>query len=454
MQIELNYGRRKLPLELPDDLEVTVLRKPTMPVLPDPSRAVQKALREPVGTAPLGQLALGARSAAIAICDITRPVPNGTFLRPLIEVLLQGGIPAGAIRVLVATGLHRPNLGSELEELIGDPWVRRTVRVENHYATRDEDHVLLGRTGTRGTVVRLDKRFVEADLRIATGLVEPHFMAGYSGGRKVIAPGLAHAETITTFHSARFMADPKASNCNFEGNPLHEEQLEIVRMLGGALALNTVVDEERRLSFINFGEIVASHNAAVAFARNYAEVPVQHRYKTVVTSSAGYPLDSTYYQTVKGMVGPIDILEPGGRLIVASECSEGLGSAEFIEAQSSLIRLGPTEFLRSILSKSHAAIDEWQTQMQLKPMAIGTLQLYSTGLSPAQHALTGVADIESVRSAVLDSVTASGDRAVAVIPEGPYVVPFFRSQKLKNGGAGNLIGGHSKHFNEHERSKQ
>ena len=177
------------------------------------------------------------------------------------------------------------------------------------------------------------------------------------------------------------MADPNAINCNFEGNPLHEEQLEIVRMLGGALALNTVVDEARALSFINFGEIVASHAQAVAFVRNYAEVSVKRRFKTVVTSAAGYPLDRTYYQTVKGMVGPIDILEPAGRLIVASECSEGLGSAEFVDSQRRLIQLGSDEFLRRILLKSHADIDEWQTQMQLKPMAVGTLQLYSTGLS-------------------------------------------------------------------------
>jgi lactate racemase len=427
MQVELNYGRGTLPVELPDDLPVTVVRKPTMPVISEPVAAVRKALREPIGTPPLGHLARNARSAAIAICDITRPVPNHLFLRPLIENLLEAGIPAGAIRVLVATGLHRPNLDAELDELIGDPWVMRTVRVENHYATRDEDHVLLGTTATRGTVVRLDKRFVEADLKIATGLVEPHFMAGYSGGRKVIAPGLAHAETITTFHRARFMADPHAVNCQIEGNPLHEEQLEIVRMLGGALALNTVVDEARRLSFVNFGEIVASHAEAVDFVRHFAEVPVNRRFKTVVTSAAGYPLDRTYYQTVKGMVGPMDILEPGGRLIIASECSEGLGSAEFVNAQRRMIQLGSDEFLRRILLKSHADIDEWQTQMQLKPMAIGTLQLYSTGLKPAQHALTGVTSIDSVRSAVLESIAASSDPAVAVIPEGPYVVPFWRS---------------------------
>jgi len=426
MQVELNYGRDKLPIDLSDSLQVRVVRKPVMPVLSDPEAEVLSALAEPVGTAPLAELARTARSAAIAICDITRPVPNSLFLRPLIHTLIKAGIAARNIVVLVATGLHRPNLGTELEKLVGDPWVLRTVRVENHYATSDEDHLLLGRTRTRGTVVRLDKRFVDADLKIATGLVEPHFMAGYSGGRKVIAPGLAQAETIMTFHNARFMADPNASNCNFDGNPLHEEQLEIVKMLGGALALNTVIDEERQLSFVNFGEIVASHHAAVEFSRRYSEVPVPRRFHTVVTGAAGYPLDATYYQTVKGMVGPIDILAPGGRLIIASECSEGIGSAEFVEAQRRLIQLGPDRFLQSILLKSHAAIDEWQTQMQLKAMSQGSIHLYSTGLDEAQHALTGVTRIDSVSSAVGDSVEASGDNAVAVIPEGPYVIPFYR----------------------------
>jgi nickel-dependent lactate racemase len=183
---------------------------------------------------------------------------------------------------------------------------------------------------------------IAASRAAGSGLVEAHFLAGYSGGCKVIAPGLARAETITTFHSARFMADPNASNCNFEGNPLHEEQLEIVRMLGDAFALNTVIDEERRPSFVNFGEIVVSHLAAVEFARGYSELPVPRRFHTVVTSAAGYPLDATYYQTVKGMVGPIDILAPGGRLIIASECSEGIGSGEFVEASDGLSGSGRT----------------------------------------------------------------------------------------------------------------
>jgi nickel-dependent lactate racemase len=328
--------------------------------------------------------------------------------------------------VIVATGLHRPNEGKELQELIGDPWVLENVRVVNHVARNDDEHVDLGLTSTRATVVKIDKRFVEADIRIATGLVEPHFMAGYSGGRKVIAPGLAHAETITTFHSSRFMADPASANCNLVGNPLHEEQLEIVRLLGGALALNTVIDEDRNLAMVNFGEIVSSHQQAVDFVRSYCEISVPRRFGTVVTSAAGYPLDKTYYQTVKGMVGAMNILEPGGDLIIASECDEGMGSAEFVNAQRRLVQSGPDRFLASLMQKSHADIDEWQTQMQLAPMSIGNVYLYSDGLAESDRFLTGVQCVDSVNQAVQASL-ARHDRAIAVIPEGPYVIPFVRA---------------------------
>lgn len=427
MKVDLRYGRADLAIHLPANASVTVVGKPNMPLLVDPRAAVETAIASPTGARSLAKLASGARSACIAICDITRPVPNHLFLRPMIETLISAGMSPEAITVLVATGLHRPNEGDELQELIGDPWVLETVHVANHFARNDEDHVELGRTPTRGTVVRIDRRFAEADLRIATGLVEPHFMAGYSGGRKLIAPGLAHAETITTFHSARFMADPAAANCNFEGNPLHEEQLEIVKMLGGALALNTVIDEHRQLSYVNFGEIIESHAQAVDFVRQYCEVPVPRRFGTVVTTAAGYPLDKTYYQTVKGMVGAIDILEPGGDLIIASECSEGMGSDEFVAAQRRLVASGADAFLADILHKSHADIDEWQTQMQLKPMAIGNVHLYTDQLPKKFHEFTGVNVIDSLDEAIRQSVDRGHDRAVAVIPEGPYVVPFYRA---------------------------
>ena len=172
-------------------------------------------------------------------------------------------------------------------------------------------------------------------------------------------------------------------------------------------------------------EIVASHQAAVDFVSAATSVPIGRRFSTVVTSSAGYPLDKTYYQTVKGMVTPLDILEPGGTLIIASECSEGFGSTEFREAQARLVALGPERFLATLRAKSLAEIDEWQTEMQLKPMRRGTVELYSTGLSGDDRALTGVGMIDDVCDAIRRSIARAGDAGVAVIPEGPYVVPRF-----------------------------
>jgi nickel-dependent lactate racemase len=426
-QTSISYGRGHLPLELPGDAIPTIIRKKPLPKLSNTYASIAQALEQPIGSQSLSELARGRKSACILICDITRPVPNALFLRPMIETMIAAGISPANITVLVATGLHRPNLGEELAELVGDPWVLETVRVENHYARNDDDHVDLGFTSTRRTPVKLNKLFVEADLRIATGLVEPHFMAGWSGGRKVIAPGVAHHETIRTFHSARFMEDPLAVQCNLIGNPLHEEQLEIVKLLGEVYGLNTVLDEDRDLVYVTFGEIIASHAAAVDFVSDATRVAVQRRFPTVVTSSAGYPLDKTYYQTIKGMVTPLDILEPGGTLIMVSECSEGFGSHEFREAQGRLIELGAERFLATLTAKSLAEIDEWQTEMQLKPMRLGQVELYSSGLAGEDRSMTGVTMIDDIGAAIQRSIIRSGDSAVAIIPEGPYVIPHFEA---------------------------
>ncbi|HLN07924.1 MAG TPA: nickel-dependent lactate racemase [Xanthobacteraceae bacterium] len=422
-RVDLAFGRGHLPVHLPARAEPTVIRKAALAKLPDPSGAIRRTFANPVGARPLAELARGRSSACILVCDITRPVPNRLFLRPMIETLTSSGIPLNTITVLVATGLHRPNEGDELAEVIGDPWVLAEVRVENHFARNEADHVDLGRTRTRSTPVSIDRRFLEADLRIATGLVEPHFMAGWSGGRKVVAPGVAGHETIRTFHSARFMEDPLAIQCNLAGNPLHEEQLEIVRMVGEIYALNTVIDEDRNLVHVSFGEIIESHLSAVAFVTDATRIRVPRRFSTVVTSSAGHPLDKTYYQTIKGMVTPLDILAPGGTLIVASACSEGFGSPEFRAAQARLVELGPERFLATLTAKTLAEVDEWQTEMQLKSMRVGRVQLYTTGLDAEERRITGVEIITNLDAAIADSIDQHGDPALAVIPEGPYVVP-------------------------------
>jgi len=422
----MKYGKAGLPLDLPDTVEATLIQKQPMPVLKDPQKAIKAAFASPVHSKTLLEEAKGCRSACILICDITRPVPNGHILPPLIKELLEAGMNPASITILVATGLHRPSEGDELRELVGSDWVSDMIPIANHFARNDDDHEYIGTT-SGGIEARLDRRFLKADLRIVIGLVEPHFMAGYSGGRKIIAPGVAHETTIRSFHCAQILEDCKSASCVIEGNPLHHAQMEILRMVGKCLAINTVIDEDKQISFVNFGEIEQSHLKAIAFVKQYAIIRVNRRFKTVVTSSAGYPLDKTYYQTVKGMVGAVDILEPGGNLIIVSACSEGVGSPEYAEAQVCLVNQGPEKFLEDILVKQYAAIDEWQTEMQVKAMKRANIYLYTEGLTKEQQALTGVSLITSPVAAIMESVKAHGDCRVAVIPEGPYVVPLFVS---------------------------
>jgi nickel-dependent lactate racemase len=250
-------------------------------------------------------------------------------------------------------------------------------------------------------------------------------MAGYSGGRKLVAPGVAYQDTILKFHTAHILEHSKSANCIIDGNPLHNEQIEIVRAIGGVLALNVVIDEERRIGFVNFGDIEMSHLEAVAFMRKYAEVPVSRRFKTIVTTSAGYPLDKTYYQTVKGMVGVIDILEPGGTIIIASECSEGMGSQEFVAAQRLLCEVGSDQFMSILDGRDKALIDEWQTEMLIKALRVGKIQLYATGLSRDDLKDIYIEPVSSVEETIEASIKAHGEREIAVVPEGPYVIPLF-----------------------------
>lgn len=422
---KLRYGRGVLEVRVSESAAVDVLRKPRQELLPRPAAAVADALDAPLEAPPLGAYCAGGRSACIVICDVTRPVPNGLLLRPFIDRLIAGGIPVvPAITILVATGLHRPNLGEELWRLIGDPWVLDHVKVLNHDANDASANADLGEAAS-GTPVALNRTFLEADVRIVLGLVESHFMAGYSGGRKLIAPGIAGNRTIRSLHSDRYMGDPLAEIGRIDGNPLHREQLVIARMAGPVFAVNTVLDEERRLAFVNAGELFASHANAVTVARRSCEVRCRHPYDLIVTSAAGAPLDATYYQTVKAMVAPLDVLATGGAMLVVSACSEGLGSGAFRIAQGKLCQDGSSAFLTGLARKSQADDDEWQTQMLLRAARLGHVHLYTDGLDDADHELTGVAWCTNPHEFVREFVARRPDARVALIPDGPYVLPLL-----------------------------
>lgn len=423
MQVKLEYGKQGYLLTLPDEYQVDVLKKPVMPIIENVWDALNQSFSYPAGAAPLETVSASKTSVCIAICDITRPVPNGVILPVLIKRLITSGISKERICILVATGLHGPNEGPDLLEVVGDPWTLSHIDVVNHFARKDEDHADLGLTAN-GTRVLIDRRFVEADLKIVIGLVEPHFMAGFSGGRKLIVPGLSHAETIRRIHSNAFLGNGLATNCNLDGNPLHMEQLEIAKLMGEVYAINVVLDDRRNVGFVNFGELVQSHHEAIAFLRMYAQLKIDRCYKTIVTSAAGYPLDSSYYQTVKAMTGAMLAMENGGSMFVVSSCKDGLGSSEYRAAQKKLHDLGISGFLADIAQKTHADVDEWQTQMQIRAMKRCNINLFTRGLDREEKRLTCVNMVDDMETAITKWVETCGDRTVAVIPEGPYVIPM------------------------------
>ncbi|MCD6360482.1 MAG: nickel-dependent lactate racemase, partial [Armatimonadetes bacterium] len=222
MNITLRYGKSGLDVELPDGNVRHVLRQHELAAYDDPRAAVAEAVAAPIGAPPLAELARGRSDACIIVSDLTRPVPNAHILPPVLDALMGAGLDAGNILILVATGLHRANTPDELREMLGDEVMAGGVRIENHDARDDRAHVWFGETA-RGITAGIDRRWVEADLKILTGLVEPHLMAGYSGGRKAICPGVAARETIMGFHGPQMIEDRAARNGNLIANPVHEE---------------------------------------------------------------------------------------------------------------------------------------------------------------------------------------------------------------------------------------
>jgi nickel-dependent lactate racemase len=421
MRITLDYGRTGLDVDLPDARVVGPLAIQPVAPLDNPEAAVADALAQPIGAPPLAAVARGRKNACILVCDVTRPVPNRLILPPLLRTLEDQGLNCRDICILVATGLHRPNEGTELEEMLGPEVVAR-YRVENHHGKVLAEHDYLGTT-PRGVPVYLDRRYVRADLKITTGLIEPHLMAGYSGGRKVICPGIAALETVKVWHGPQFLEHPNADCGIVAGNPVHEESTRIARMAGCDFIVNVCLDGQRRITWVGAGHMERAWEEGVRFVQNVVRVPVPAPLDVVVTSCAGYPLDATFYQAVKGMTGALPIVKRGGTIIVAASLSEGLGSPEF----QSLMTDNPDlkAFKQRILGKDYFVLDQWQLEEMAKVVAKCKVKMVSHGLPAETLRRCYVEPAATVEQAVADSLAEYGpDARVAVIPKGPYVLPY------------------------------
>ncbi|HXT57960.1 MAG TPA: nickel-dependent lactate racemase [Pirellulales bacterium] len=419
MRFHLEYGRTGLEIELPGDRVVRSLAYKDAPPLPDPAAVLAQRLAQPTGTRPLAELARGRQTACILICDITRPVPNELILTPLLAALEAAGIARQAITILVATGLHRPNEGEELVELVGRR-IYENYRIENHHGKVLDEHVYLG-DSPRGVPIWLDRRYVEADLKIAVGLIEPHLMAGFSGGRKLICPGIAALETVKVWHGPDFLEHPKADCGILEGNPVHEENTWIGRRAGCDFIVNVVIDAQRRPLCFVAGDMVEAFEEGVAFVRRVVTDTVPEPVDVVVTCSAGYPLDTTFYQSVKGMTGALPIVKQGGTIILAASLSEGIGSPEFEQLFAEHPSLDV--FVERILGKTYFKMDQWQLEELAKVRRKAKVKMVSDGLPAATLDRLFVESAPSVEAAVAESLAEYGERAtLAVIPKGPYVL--------------------------------
>lgn len=418
MRVRLEYGRTGLDVELPDDRVVrTLTYKPADP-LPAPDEALSAALSQPIGAPPLGEVAAGRRDACILICDITRPVPNEMILRPVLQILEDAGIPRERILMLVATGLHRPNEGDELVEMVGQ-YIVDNYRIENHDGQDLDAHTYLG-DSLRGVPMWFDSRYIQADLKITVGLIEPHFMAGFSGGRKLICPGVAAMETIKVWHTPAFLEDPRADTGILDGNPVHEENTWMAQKAGCDFIVNVVIDDRRRpLKFVA-GDMEEAFLEGCAFVRDIVTDTVPEPVDIVVTSSAGYPLDTTFYQSVKGMVAALPIVKEGGTIVLAASMSQGIGSPEF----QSLFREHSSleAFMERIYDDDYFVMDQWQLEKMAGVCRKAKVKVVGEGLSPETLNQLFVESSPSVEAAVADCLTEYGpDATIAVIPKGPYV---------------------------------
>jgi nickel-dependent lactate racemase len=420
-RVELAYGRTGLSVDL---AAADVIEPRYLPGLVDEAAAVRQALRTPLHGRPLTEVVPRGATVGISVCDVTRPFPGRRILPVLLEELEACG--AGPITLFVATGTHRRCTPDELREMLGGD-VLAAVMVVQHDAFDTSRHRQVGKVLGSRTPALVEASFVEQAVRITTGFIEPHFFAGFSGGPKMVAPGLAALETVLDLHSAARIGDPCATWGITHGNPVHDAVRAIAADVGVAFNLDVTLNRDHQLTNVFSGELFASHAAGCAFAHQTAMAPVAAAYDVVLTTNSGYPLDQNLYQTVKGMSAAAQIVKRGGSIVVASECSDGLPAHG---GYADLLRQGlnPDAFLAQLLAPGFAVHDQWQVQVQAQIQLKASVYVKADGLSDQQIREAWLQPIDDVAEQVQACLDASGPGAhLAVLPQGPQTIPYVAS---------------------------
>lgn len=432
MKVDLQYGNEEISLVVPDDS--VVYRSTYQRSLKTASELMLESVYNPLDSAQLSDLLRKRKKGdvVIVVSDITRPIPYSEFLPQLIHLIEQDGVKKEEITVLVATGMHRSSTPAEHIKMFGE-FVVKNYRIIDHKCDKDDELEKLDGLSWSGSVVRLNKHYVRAGFRIVTGLVEPHFMAGFSGGRKAICPGLVSLDAVRKFHGYEFLNHPNASGAVLEDNPCHLENTSIARLCQPDFALNIVLDDQKKVNTVVSGELTASHQKAIEYVKEACCPKVKIEADVAITSSGGYPLDATFYQCVKGIVNCLPAVKSKGEIIAFGSCMNGIGSPEYTDILK-LYSGNYHKFIDVIKENKSFVKDQWQFQMQIRTLdKIGqeNLHFYTSGISQSELSLLSVQPHSMSANKIADSIQMQIDQAVkekkkiAVFQEGPYCTPVF-----------------------------
>lgn len=424
MRVKLAYGRNGLEVELPDEAEV--IRPRFVAGLPDEQAALAAALRAPATSPPLVELVRPGDSVVVVHTDITRATPNDRILPPLLAELERAGVRRRDITLLNGLGTHRPQTAAELRAMLGDAVVDG-YRCVQHDCFDDAGLLSLGET-SRGHPVRINRVYMEADVKVLTGFIEPHFFAGYSGGPKAVLPSLAGAESVFTNHGWQMIGDPRSTWGVTAGNPIWEEMREVALRSEPDFLLNVTLNSQRQITGVFAGDMLAAHAAGCEFVRASAMAPVDAPYQVVITTNSGYPLDQNLYQSVKGMSAAAPVVCEGGAIVAATACEDGLPNHGQYAAL--LARAGsPHGVLELISQPGFQAHDQWQVQVQAQIQRRAEVHVYSDGLSDVQIERALFIPCRSIERTVADLLARFGPAArLGVMPEGPLTVPYLRGR--------------------------
>jgi nickel-dependent lactate racemase len=424
LHIRLAYGKSDLPVDFPDDWDVTLIEPRYVPALPDQADVLKQALQTPIGSLPLSQVARSDQKIGIIFSDITRLTPHQLILPAVLSELAH--VPRSNITLFDALGTHRRNTDSELRGMLGDALVDGYRIVQND-AFDPATQVHLGRTSF-GHEIWLNAELAACDLKILTGFIEPHFFAGFSGGGKAVMPGMGGLRTILGNHDARNIGHPKATWGVTWGNPIWEEVRQVAQRVGGAFLVNVALNRDGQITAVFAGDLDAAHAKGCEFVRNTAMVATPHPFDIVITTNSGYPLDLNLYQSVKGTRAAEQIVRPGGAIVIAAECWDGIPEHGMY---GRLLRgaHSPQELLERIQSPGFLEQDQWQAQIQAMIQLKAEVYVYSDCLSDEQIRAALLKPCRDIPATIAELRRRFGAGAkIAVLPEGPQTIAYLEPE--------------------------